>query len=98
MSYTYFTSLYLSVFMIVILFYGVNFGVLVLLQVTYIQYKLLNYRNGEDSADSYRRRLSYSSKNCGMFDISMRLFRIIRWSLLSIMNIAGLLVMLKYSR
>ena len=38
MIYTYFISLYLSVFMIVILFYGVNFGVLVLLQVLYIQY------------------------------------------------------------
>ena len=38
MIYTYFTSLYLSVFMIVILFYGVNFGVLVLLQIIYIQY------------------------------------------------------------
>ena len=35
MYYTYFISLYLSVFVVVILFYGVKFGVLVLLQIIY---------------------------------------------------------------
>lgn len=44
MYYTYFISLYLSVFMIVILFYRVKFGVLVLIKIYYIYNNIIKLR------------------------------------------------------
>jgi len=44
MYYTCFISLYLSVFMIVILFYGVKLGVLVLIQIYYIYNNIIKLR------------------------------------------------------